>query len=236
MDAAVIAAVCTGVGGVITSYAALVHAKHEGTQECEDRLRVARQEAEDATAELHELRLREGGAVEWLWLLALALFFAAIVFGAIGFSAEKQGPPGPPGPRGEQGPAGAGAQGVQGEQGPPGSSVVVSGAAPSTGSAVAGQAGQPGSTGATGATGVGATGPPGPPGPPGASVTGPQGEPGATGQTGKTGKTGAQGVQGLQGPRGTPGPTCPTGSQLKNVLVKTDRGGQELILACVPFG
>jgi hypothetical protein len=224
MDAAVIAAVCTGVGGIITSYAAVIHARHQGSEECEDRLRVARAEAEDVTAELHALRLRDQGGIDWLWLLAVAMFGAAVIFGSIGLSVEKQGPPGPPGP--------PGSTGSTGERGP-------AGPAATGGTSGTGQTGAQGVPGQTGAAGSAATGPPGPQGPPGAAVTGPQGDPGQTGARGASGQPGARGAPGATGatgPRGTPGPTCPTGTQLHNVIVKTDRGGQERILACVPFG
>lgn len=230
MDAAVIAAVCTGIGGIITSYAALVHARHEGTKECEEHLRAAREEAEQATAELHALRLGDDGAIDWLWLLAVAMFLAAIVFGAIAFSSESTGPPGPQGPQGEQGPAGANGSGSQGKQGVPGAPGQP-GSTTQTPSSSLG-AGAPGAQGAAGASVVG---PPGPPGPAGESIVGPAGPAGES-VVGPKGATGAVGATGEQGPRGTPGPTCPTGSQLHNIRVKTDKGGTERILACVPFG
>jgi hypothetical protein len=217
MDGAVIAAVFTGIAGVIASYAALVRARRHGNRDCEDRLRVARAESEDLARELHEYRLR--GAVDLLWLFAVALFGLALVFGAIGFSHETQGPPGPPGPAGEPGPPG------ESVTGPPGSS------SGSPGPGSAGATGEPGTPGAS------VSGPPGPPGPAGASVTGPAGEPGQAGAAGARGPTGAKGPTGRTGQtgaRGMPGPTCPINATLKLLTVKTERGGSELVLACVP--
>jgi hypothetical protein len=215
----VVAAVCTGVGGVITSYAALVRARHRGSEECEERLAGARAESERLALELHQRRLQNGGAIDVLWLCAIGLFCAALVFGAIGFSRESTGPPGPPGPTG---PAGVG------ERGPAGPPSPADTGASSSGTSGTGPAGAQGEPGATGTSSNGAQGPPGPPGPAGASVTGPPGPAGATGQAG------ARGAPGATGARGAPGPTCPTGATLKLVSVKLERGGTERVLVCVP--
>jgi hypothetical protein len=166
VDAALIAAVCTGVGGIITSYAALVRARHKGSVECERNLHAARAEAEQATAELHALRMHEGGFIDVVWLAAIVLFALCVAFAAIGLSEQTQGPPGP---QGEQGVPGAPGESVTGPQGPPGSSVQ----------------GPPGPAGGTGAPGASVTGPRGP--------AGPQGSTGAAGSVGSVGPQGAPG-------------------------------------------
>jgi hypothetical protein len=223
MDGAVIAAVLTGVAGVVASYAALVRARKRGSRECEDRLRIARVEAEDMAAELHALRMR--GEIDLVWLLGIACFAAAVVFGALALSHESTGPAGERGPAGVQGERGE--PGARGPAGVPGST--------STGSSSTGAAGATGSTGSAGAQGepgatsTGAAGAQGPPGPAGA--VGAQGQPGEVGAQGERGATGSTGAQGA---RGAPGPTCPVGTTLKVLDVKTERGGTQRLLACVP--
>jgi hypothetical protein len=199
-----VAAVCTGVGGIITSYAALVRARHKGHDECERKLRATRDEAERVTSELHALRMQGGhelradrderGGIDLLWLLAVVLFVVTIVLGAAALSDDTQGPPGPPGPQGERGVPGESVQGPAGAQGPPGSA---------------------------GAPGVAVEGQPGP--------AGPQG---ATGRAGENGANGQQGGQGVQGERGAPGPTCPPGTTLRNVDLATRSGGHVNAFVC----
>jgi hypothetical protein len=53
-----IAAVLTGAAGILTAWAAVVRARNEGRRDCEQHLEVARAEAETASAELHQLRMR----------------------------------------------------------------------------------------------------------------------------------------------------------------------------------
>jgi hypothetical protein len=52
-------ALTTAVGGTIAAYSALVRAKHEGTEECQEKLKGAREEAETTAAELHKLRMQQ---------------------------------------------------------------------------------------------------------------------------------------------------------------------------------
>jgi len=222
MDAAVVTALCTGVGGIIASYAALVRARRRGNKDCEEQLSATRAEAERLAAELHEHRMR--GAIPWLLLLGISLFATSAFFGAIALGRHHTGPPGPPGPQGVpgksiQGPPGSTTVGVPGDigpQGPPGRSVV--GATGATGAA----SNVPGPVGATGATGA-ASNVPGPQGVPGKSIQGPPGPAGAASQ-----------VPGPPGPRGQPGPTCPTGAHLQRVTLKLNKGGALDAFVCVP--
>lgn len=52
-----IAAILTGTAAVITAVAAVRRAKSVGTEECEEALAIARNEAEAAEAEVHRLRM-----------------------------------------------------------------------------------------------------------------------------------------------------------------------------------
>jgi hypothetical protein len=61
---AVAAAVLTGLAAVMTAWAAVRRAKHEGSDECERDLAAARLEAEGAAAELHRLRMAHPPEVE----------------------------------------------------------------------------------------------------------------------------------------------------------------------------
>jgi hypothetical protein len=57
----VLAAVLTGIAGIITAYASVVKARKEGSENCEDHLRQARAEAEEYTTEVHQWRMRYPG-------------------------------------------------------------------------------------------------------------------------------------------------------------------------------
>jgi hypothetical protein len=57
-DTLVIGALLTGVAGIITAWASLVRARHEGDHQCEERLREARAEAEQYAQRLHTERMR----------------------------------------------------------------------------------------------------------------------------------------------------------------------------------
>lgn len=195
MDPYAIAAVCTGIAGIITAWAALVRARRDGNRACEEALAEARQDAEVAHAELHALRMRDRGAVDWLMALAVVLFVSATAFGVMAL--DREGPAGPPGP--------AGPRGGTGEQGEPGS--------PGVGlPGPRGAAGEPGPAGQPGTSTPGAAGGPGP--------AGPRGEPGANGQPGE------------RGARGVPGPTCPTGTALNEVELRTRQGGSVTAFVC----
>jgi len=135
MDAAVVTALCTGVGGIIASYAALVRARRRGNKDCEEQLSATRAEAERLAAELHEHRMR--GAIPWLLLLGISLFATSAFFGAIALGRHHTGPPGPPGPQGVPG------KSIQGPPGPAGAASQVPGPP--------GPRGQPGPTCPTGA-------------------------------------------------------------------------------------
>jgi len=165
VDPYAIAAVCTGVAGIITAWAALVRARRDGNRACEEALAEARQDAEVAHAELHALRMRDRGAVDWLMVLAVVLFVSATAFGVMAL--DREGPAGPPGPAGPRGGAGE-----QGEPGSPGIGLP----------GPRGGTGEPGPPGQPGQSAPGATGEPGP--------AGPRGEPGQTGERGARGVPG----------------------------------------------
>jgi hypothetical protein len=57
-EGATFAAVATGIAAVGTSWAAVIRAKKSGTKECEENLKNAREEAEKANTELHNLRMK----------------------------------------------------------------------------------------------------------------------------------------------------------------------------------
>lgn len=59
MELSIIALV-SGVAGIITAWAAVIRAKGEGSKQCEEKLAAARKEAEEATAELHRIRMQHG--------------------------------------------------------------------------------------------------------------------------------------------------------------------------------
>jgi hypothetical protein len=195
VDPYAIAAVFTGIAGIITAWAALVRARRRGNRACEAALAQARQDAETAHAELHALRMRDRGAVDWLMALAIVLFVSATAFGVMAL--DREGPPGPEGP-----PGGTGEPGQPGEQGPPG-------------------VGTPGPRGGTGPTGER-----GPAGPAGSSAPGAAGEPGPAGPRGEPGQPGERGA------RGVPGPTCPAGSALAQVDLRTRQGGTITAYVC----
>jgi hypothetical protein len=165
VDPYAIAAVFTGIAGIITAWAALVRARRDGNRQCEEALAAARADAEDAHAELHALRMRDRGAVDWLMALAVVLFVSATAFGVMAL--DREGPPGPAGP-----PGGDGQPGEPGEPGPPG----VGTPGPRGGTGPAGERGPAGSS----APGV--AGEPGP--------AGPRGEPGQPGERGARGVPG----------------------------------------------
>jgi hypothetical protein len=192
VDPYAIAAVCTGIAGIITAWAALVRARRAGNRQCEEALAEARQDAEAAHAELHHLKMRDRGAVDWLMALAVVLFVSATAFGVMAL--DREGPPGPAGP-----PGGDGQPGQPGEQGPPG-------------------VGTPGPRGGTGERG--------PAGPSGSSAPGAAGEPGPAGPRGEPGQPGERGA------RGVPGPTCPTGTALAEVELRTRQGGSVTAFVC----
>lgn len=56
---AVIGAFLGGIGGIISAWASLYKAKHEGDDECEQKLKLARKEAEMSADELHSYRMRK---------------------------------------------------------------------------------------------------------------------------------------------------------------------------------
>jgi hypothetical protein len=121
------------------------------------------------------------------------------------------GPPGPPGPQGIPG-----IQGPRGERGPLGP---VGAQGPQ---GIGGQDGTPGSPGAQGVSGLsGAQGPEGP--------QGESGPAGPAGPAGAAGPTGPQGPAGPEGPEGPAGPTCPDGSILTQVWLRTGESGQPFI-------
>lgn len=224
MSGTALAALLTGIAGVLTAWAAVVRARKQGNEHCERELREARAEGERYASELHALRMRDDrGAGGVLFVLAVTLFVACVLFTALSINNEQrgeQGPAGEPGPPGEPGRDGVdgepGADGVSNVPGPPGSSVPgppgssIVGPPGSTGAT--GQRGATGERGATGAAGVGV---PGAQGPAGASVQGPPGLPGATGQ------------------RGAPGPTCPEGWVSEVLEVRVKAGGDRTVIACV---
>lgn len=237
MEGAAIAAICTGAGGLITSYAALVRARRRGTKHCEEQLAAARAEAEKLAADLHAERMRgDAGKVDVLWLFAVGLLAAALIFGslAIGSAQSTTGEQGPPGPPGKDstvpGPPGSTTVGVPGEPGQPGQ--------PGAAGSPSDVAGPPGRAGATGSQGrTGAAGSAGAPGAAGAA-----GKPGERGPQGVPGKDstvpGPQGIPGVQGRQGEPGPTCPRGSKLQPLQVKVSghQGGTIAALLCVVGG
>jgi len=63
-DGALIAACCTGVAAIITAWAAIIRAKKTAAKECHEDLAVARQEAEDAQAKLHHIRMTHPEVME----------------------------------------------------------------------------------------------------------------------------------------------------------------------------
>jgi hypothetical protein len=192
VDPYAIAAVFTGIAGIITAWAALVRARRDGNRACEEALAEARQDAETAHAELHALKMRDRGAVDWLMALAVVLFVSATAFGVMAL--DREGPPGPAGP-----PGGDGEPGQPGEPGPPG-------------------VGTPGPRGGTGERG--------PAGPAGSSTPGAAGEPGPAGPRGEPGQPGERGA------RGVPGPTCPAGTALNEVELRTRQGGSVTAFVC----
>lgn len=216
VDAYVIAALLTGVAGIITSWAALVRARKRGTRYCEEQLAGARHEAERVHAELHALRMRgdRGESDGWLMALAVVLFIVTAVLASLGV--DREGPPGPRGPagasvEGPRGPPGERGQvGEQGPQGPPGSA----------------NSGSQGATGATGAAGAaGEVGEPGDGGPT-------ELIPGPVGPQGPAGPAGPLGPQGQAGPQGQPGPTCPLGSGLEAVELKGQGNNSIVAFVC----
>jgi hypothetical protein len=54
-----VAAIFTGLAGVITAWAGLVKIRGEGARDCEERLARARAEAEEIAARMHTERMRE---------------------------------------------------------------------------------------------------------------------------------------------------------------------------------
>jgi len=228
-DGALIAAILAGIAGVITAWAAVIRARKRGTKHCEEALAQARAEAEAAHDELHRLRM-ERGEVDWLMLISIAFIVLALILASVsGREHAQTGPAGPPGKQGAQGEPGA--RGERGPAGAPGSTITVpasssvAGATGAQGAQGRAGVGTTGATGATGAPGASVVGPPGAPGAPGASVVGPPGPPG---------KQGAPGPQGARGPQGVPGTfTCPRGSRLEQLTVKTAKGGSTAVLACV---
>jgi hypothetical protein len=170
-DPAVIAAILTGVAGIVTAWAAVIRARKRGAKWCEEQLAGARAEAEQLAAELHRERMGRGDGAVWLMVVATA-FLAACLIAVATVGATEPTNRGPAGPPGEPGPPGA-----QGDRGP---------------------AGQAGDSGAPGPPGVDATGTAGPPGPVGAR--GAAGDPGPTGAAGARGTAGAPGARGAPGP------------------------------------
>lgn len=203
----------TGVAAVITAWAAVLRAKHQGRADCEEQLGAARAEAEKDRAELHRLRMEhDAGGVPagFLFVVAAVFVAAAVTFGIISGTDTATGPPGPPG---IPGPAGSvGPTGSSGPQGPVGA----------TGTGTAGAPGPAGDNGAPGA--IGQSGQPGEPG-----------EPGAAGKAGAPGPQGADGSVGPQGLQGPPGLACPTGFNQKIVTVKGATGNNIPLSVCAPL-
>ena len=219
---AVVAAILTGIAAVLTAWAAVVRAKHQGAEDCEQKLATVRDEAEAARAELHRWRM-EDGAIRAGVLFGFAVVLLAAALALALLAGDQQSTPaatvtGPPGASGPVGP--------EGPSGPPG------------------PAGKPGAQGRTGDTGrAGLNGAPGPAGlagqagldglPGGNGQPGKTGQPGQPGATGQTGAKGAPGATGRVGPRGPSGPTCPAGFTGQTLQVLNRAFQPETIFACI---
>jgi hypothetical protein len=60
---ALIGAILAGIGGIISAWAAVVKARHEGEEDCEEHLDALRLENEEVADELHALRMEKAKVV-----------------------------------------------------------------------------------------------------------------------------------------------------------------------------